>query len=222
MKLHLLHGAAINNSRTKLTSLRGGFDPNNVIVFETGTQISEILGAFLTSSLFPEEKLFILENPPEDFVPTTNYQLQTTLILWFDHEISEKKPVFSWVKKEGEVLYFPEGKEISVFPLLDYLATSDKRVFLEAEKLKTAGFDIHYLITMVFYLLRSLIATPKNAPQFVRDKLERQRKRFDKAMITKLYRDILEIDFKIKSGLLEKEQAEFLLVSKFINLSSYP
>ena len=121
-----------------------------------------------------------------------------------------------WVKKNGQILFFPEGKEVSVFPLLDHLANGDKKAFLEIKKLKNGGFDIFYIITMVFYLLRNLVSTPKTAPQFVKDKLVRQRKNFSLERLTNLYKEILEIDFKIKSGLLEKDQAEFLLVNKFI------
>ena len=133
-----------------------------------------------------------------------------TLVLWFDHEVDIKKwPGFA-------PLFFPDAKAISVFPFLDYLAAKDKRAFLEIEKLKTAGFDIHYLLTMAFYLLRSLAVTPKNAPDFVRKKLARQRTRFSMEDVKNLYKDLLEIDFKIKSGLLEQSQAEFLLVNKFL------
>lgn len=212
----LLHGAAINNSRSKLSEIRQKFDINNVVIFDSGSDISQILGNLITTSLLPEEKLFILENPDETF---TNYSLipdNYILVFWFDHELSEKKPILDYVKKNGQVLFFPENKEVSVFPFLDYLANKDSKAFLEIQKLKKSGFDIFYLITMTFYLLRNLTTTPKTAPQFVREKLERQRKNFDLEKITKLYKNVLEIDFKLKSGLLEKPQAEFLLASKFI------
>lgn len=215
MRLLLLHGPGINSSRLKLVNIKREFDTNNIVVFDGESDIQTILGSLMTPSLLPKEQLIVLENPPENFIPPTNYQLPATLLLWFDHEVSEKKPVMEWVRKNGQIFYFPESKEVSVFQFLDYLTAGDKKVFLEMNKLKKANFDIHYLITMVFYLLRNLVVTPKNAPQFVRDKLQRQRKNFDLGKITKLYKDILEIDFKIKSGLLEKEQAEFSLVNLF-------
>lgn len=214
MRLHLLHGPAIASSRKKLIEIKQKFDPNNVVVFEEGSNIKDIADNLVSTSIFTDERLVILENPDENL--TFGFFDSLTLVLWFDHEVSEKKPIFEWVKKEeGEILYFPEAREIPVFPFLDHLAAGRKEAFLEIDKLKKAGFDIHYLITMVFYLLRNLVITPKNAPQFVRDKLIRQRERFDKEMIAKLYKDILEIDFKIKSGLLEKAQAEFSLVNLF-------
>src|SRR3989344_761329 len=213
MKPLLLHGSAKIASRKKLLEVKQKFDQNNVVVFEQGSDLQTVLGNLATPSLFSQPQLTILENPPQDF---TNYTLNpnpSTLILWFDHQIPEKKPIMEWIKKNGQVLFFPESREISVFPFLDYLATKDNKAFLEIDKLKTAGFDIHYFITMVFYLLRNLVATPKTAKLFMREKLERQRRNFNLEKITNLYNDILEIDFKIKSGLLEKDQAEFLLVN---------
>lgn len=215
MKLLLLHGPAINSSRTKLISIKKGFDPQDVVVFEEGFDVSQALGSLTTLPLLSNERLIILENPPEDFTNYTLSPIPSTLILWFDHEVSEKKPTLEWVKKNGQILYFPEAREVSVFPFLDYLVTADKKAFLEMEKLIRSGFDIHYLITMVFYLLRNLISTPKKAPEFVKKKLAKQRARLNLADIKNLYKDILEIDFKIKSGLLEKSQAEFLLVNLF-------
>lgn len=216
MKPLLLHGPAKTASRKVLIEFKQKFDQNNVVVFEEGSNLQRVLDTLSVSSLFPDQQLIILENPLEDFTNYTLHPTSHTLILWFDHEVNSKKPILESVKKvKGEIIFFPEAKEMSVFPFLDYLAAKDKKAFLELSKLKIAGFDIQYFLTMVFYLLRNLVATPKNAPEFVRNKLQRQRKNFPLDKVTKLYKEILEIDFKIKSGLLEKEQAEFLLVNKF-------
>lgn len=224
MKLQLLHGPAISSSRAKLIQIKKEFDPNSVVTFEKGAEVSDIVNNLSSSSLFSEDRLVILENPSEDLFLALPLTLASrsepypfTLILWFDHELSEKKPVMEWIRREkGEVFFFPEAREASVFPFLDFLAAGDKKAFLELEKLKRANFEIQYFITMVFYLLRNLAITPKNAPPFVKQKLERQRKRFSLADLRNLYKDVIEIDFKIKSGLLEINHAEFLLVNKFI------
>ena len=206
----LLHGSAKSASRKKLIELKQKFDPNNVVVFEEGSDLQTIKTALFSQSLFTEQQLIIFENPVEEIslyqLPTTNYQL----ILWFDHEIDPKK------YQAFEISFFPEAKEVSVFPFLDLLAAKDHRAFLEIEKLRAGGFDIYYILTMVFYLLRSLAVTPRKAPDFVRKKLDRQREEFKAERITKLYKEMLEIDFKIKSGYLEKNHAEFLLVNKFL------
>ena len=218
MKLLLLHGAAKASSRKKLIEIKQKFDPNNVVVFEEGSTTKDIIDNLMSTSLFGNERLVVLENPDDaDFLPTTTYHLPPTLLLWFDHEVGGKKPIMELVNKaKGEILYFPESKEISVFPFLDLLAQGNMKAFLEIKKLKDTGYDIFYFNIMVIYLLRNLINTPRNASHSVADKLRRQRVRLNQKRVINLYKDILEIDFKLKSGLIEKDQAEFMLVNKFL------
>lgn len=203
MKVVLLHGPAINASRAKLSEIKNKFDLNNVLVFEKGADEKDVSAAMQTTSLFGDDKLIIWENPPENFFPTAS------VILWFDHEIDTKK------YPKAEVYFFPEAKEISVFPFLDFLGSKDKRAFLELEKLKKE-YDSQYLITMILYLLRNLIATPKGAKDFVKNKNARMRKNFSRDELINMYQFVLNTDFKIKSGLLEEKQAEFSLVQRFI------
>ena len=209
MKVVLLHGPAISSSRGKLIDIKKKFDPNNVVTFEDGVSVSDILASLQSVPMFGEERLIIVENPTDFELSAISYQLSATLFLWFDHEIDPKK----W--PEAEIFFFPEAREVSVFPFLDLLATKNKNAFLEIEKLKNANFDIFYFNTMVFYLLRNLIVSPKAAPQFVKDKLKKQRQNFTSKEIVNLYKEILEIEFKLKSGLLDNKQAEFYLVNKF-------
>lgn len=216
MKLLLLHGPAKVASRKKLIEVKQKFDSNNVVVFEEGSNSKDIIDNLMASSLFSDERLVILENPPEDFGPDSSLiTSHLSLVLWFDHEVKNKSLLEKIKDLRGEVLFFPEAKEITIFPFLDMLANGEKGAFLELRKLKDRGFDIQYFIIMVFYLLRNLTVTPKTAPQFVRDKLIRQRKNFSKAKIAYLYKEFLEIDFKIKSGLLDITHAEFSLIYLF-------
>ena len=215
MRQMLLHGASKAVSRKKLLEIKQKFDTNNVVVFEEGSDLQSVLGNLVTPSLFSDQQLIILENPPEDFINFPLSPSPLTLVFWFDHEVGEKKPIMEWAKINGQIFFFPEAKEASVFLFLDYLVNQDKKAFLELDKLKRVGLDTQYFITMVFYLLRNLSVTPKNAKPFMKEKLERQRRSFSLEKIISLYKEILEIDFKIKSGLLEKDQAEFLLVNLF-------
>lgn len=216
MKIQLLHGSANAASRRHLIDLKKKFDQSSVIVFETEASIEDVLGSLMTVPLISEERLIVWENPPEDLTFNPFDSSAVTLILWFDHEVSEKKSIMEWVKKsKGQVWYFPENKEITVFPFLDLLALSDKKAYLEIDKLKKGGVNIFYLITMIYYLLRNLMVTPKNAPDFVRKKLIKQRKNFDIEKVKNLYKNILETEFKLKMGLLEDEQAKFSLVDLF-------
>lgn len=213
MKLLLLHGAGITSSRKKLVSIKEKFTPNDVMVFEKGTDTGEILSHMRTVSMFDENRLIVLENPPEDLISQLSIvSSQLSIVLWFDHEL-KKLPE---KRSDVEIYFFPEAKEISVFPFLDMLANKNPKAFVELEKLKKGGFEIQYILTMVFYLLRSLAVTPKNAPEFVKKKVAKQRESFSLEKVKNLYKFVIETDFKIKKGLMEINQAEFLLVNKFL------
>ncbi len=211
MKLLVLHGSAQVASRKKLNEIKQKFAPNNVVVFEKGADLKDIQGVLSTQSLFEEERLVVLEDPSDTFDSLIiNHQSSITVVLWFDHEVK--------TKYEGEVLFFPEDKEVSVFPWLDLLGNRDKRAYLELDKLKRAGYDSQYFIIMIFYLLRNLVATPRKAHDFVKRKNDKMRGNFSSGELINLYKFVLETDFKIKKGLLDSHQADYLLVAQFGNL----
>ncbi len=216
--LLLLHGVATNASRSKLLNIRQKFDQSNVLVFEKSADVQSILASIATPSLLSNEQLIILENPPED-LELSLVSSNLSLVIWFDKELSEKSKMLQFIKEnKGEIFYFPPEKELTIFPFLDLLANRNPKAFLELKNLQKTHekfSDNQYLFTMVFYLLRSLITTPKTAPSFVKQKLEKQRKNFTQEELVNLYRFILETDYKIKSGLIENPQAQFLIVNKF-------
>lgn len=210
MRLLVLHGPAINSSRQKLLEIKKGFNPDNITVFEKTANKEDILASLQTESLFEGEQLIVLENPISFDLSLVTSHPSLTLVLWFDKEIDTKK------FREIEILFFPEGKEISIFPFLRMLGTKDKKAYLELNKLKIAGFESQYFITMILYLLRNLIATPKKAADFVKQNNIRMRKNFTNDDLVNLYKRVLEIDFKIKNGLMEASQADHSLVSNFL------
>src|SRR5689334_16974281 len=135
MKLRLLHGPAQISSRSKLLEIKKSFSSDDIVIFTEGANLQDILGTISTPSLLSTNQLIILENPPEDLVLGNINDL--TLVLWFDHEVSTKKPILEAIKKnKGEILFFPAEKEASIFPLLDLLANRDKKAFLELSKLQ--------------------------------------------------------------------------------------
>ena len=91
------------------------------------------------------------------------------------------------------------------------------QAFIELNKTRPDGSDTQYLLTMIFYLLRSLAVPPKNAPPFVKQKIAKQRSNFTDEELVDLYKYVLENDYKIKMGLIEPTQAEFNIISKFVN-----
>ncbi len=217
----MLHGQGIVSSRNKLAEIKKTLASNaEVEVLDGGSNLEQILSALSNSSLFSEQRAVILENSPQDLSLESLDNPNLTLVLWFNNELDQRKKLFKELKSlDAQILFFPESKEVSVFPFLDLLANSNPNVYLELEKLKKSGFDIFYLITMVFYLLRGLIYLPPSSPSFVKQKNANLRKKFSDEKIKNLYRQVLELDFKLKSGLIEKSQAEVLLIRQFSNLA---
>lgn len=207
MKLLLLHGPAIISSRKHLTEIKSKFDSNNVVLFDKGDDIKDVINSLTTPSLLNNDQLVVWENPSEEFTPYPLYPIPCTLLLWFDHEVDIKKyPNF-------QSFFFPESKEVSIFPLLDSLGSKDKKAFMEIDKFKK--LDNQYLITMIFYLLRNLVATPKKAADFVKRKNQKMRENFSEEELVNLYKYVLDLDFKIKSGLIEENLLKFLIIKKF-------
>lgn len=210
LKLLLLHGPAIEASRKKLIEIKKEFNPDSVVTLEKGTSVGEVLENIQTVSMFGDERLVILENPQE--IPPLTLDSNVTLVFWFDREVDPDK-----IGVDTQVFFFPEAKEVSVFPFLRLLGGRKKEAFTEMQKLKNAGFESQYFMTMILYLLRNLVSTPKKAAEFVRRNNEIMRKNFTKEELVNLYKSILETDFKIKKGLMEETQAEHSLVSRFLN-----
>lgn len=214
MKLLLLHGPAITESRKKLSEIKKNFLPDNIYVFEEVSQriIDENVNSL---SLFSGERLFIFENWDEGIDLKINSQSDLTIVFWFDASLNEKDKILQFVKgNKGQVIFFPTEKEVTAFPFLDALGYKDKKAFIELQKLKNAGLDTQYIITMIYYLLRSLAVDNKKSPPFVKNKIIMQRQNFSD--VSKLYKFVLETDYKIKNGLIDINQAEFYLVYRFI------
>lgn len=225
MKPLLLHGSAIVSSRNKLVDLKKAFQEGEVITWDGGSSFEEMVAWALTVPLFSPDRLLLLENPPDNFDPDSLSQTPgLTVIVWFGKEVDGRSKLLKWFEKNGQVLHFPEAKELSAFPLLDLLAAKEREAFVKLHELESNSkssqvkFDVYYLINMTYYLLHSLVATPKNVPVFVRQKLQRQRRGYTQADLANLYQSVLQIEFKLKQGLIEESQAKFLLVNQFTDL----
>lgn len=214
--LVLLHGPANVASRSYLANFKTKFVSVDIVVFEKGANVEDIKTSLQSISFLSAERLIVIENPSESFSIEGLVDSSVTAIIWFDHEIKKEKQILQYIQENGEVVYFSESKEVTVFSFLDLLGAKNNKAFVELQRLKKAGFDTVYLITMILYLLRSLSVEKGNAPRFVQEKIERQKKNFSQAEIIRLYEQVLCLDYKVKTGEIEKDQAEFSLVSEFM------
>ncbi len=218
MKLLLLHGPGIINSRKQLNIIKQQFEQDAISIWEDKFNVQDLASDLLTPSLFITKRLVVIENPQADIdleqLPNVE---ELTLVFWFEKELTPKSKIIAFFKShQGEIKYFPEKQESSIFPFLDSLGNRDKTAFIELAKLKKQNIEFQYLITMVYYLLRNLINIPVNSPPFVRKKLESQKRNFSDLELVDLYRFILQIDFKFKSGLIDKDQSEYAMVKQFL------
>lgn len=215
MKLILLHGNFQDALLKKLSQIRKSFDPLSI------TEISEVGAGFSFSSpgLFFEKRLIIIENPDIKIVEKVLLEKDpdSTILLKFSKPLEKSSVVLKRVlDSKGEVLNFDVTNQTSIFPLLDMLGTKNKNTFKEFEKNYTQ-FDGQYLLTMLAYFLRRMVQKPKSASDFMRQKIESQKRNFDLKKIKDLYKEIIETDFKIKQGLIEEKLGVTLLVQKIMN-----
>jgi len=214
MKLILIHGSLQDSALKKVSALKKDYDPLSVT--EIGTADS---GFNLASpGLFSETRLVILENPDLKTVEKAAKQTDPnlTVLIKFNKSLEKASPILKKIlQAKGEVYEFNENNQTSIFPLLDMLGTKNKNSFKEFEK-NYAEFGGQYLLTMLAYFLRRMIQKPKSGSDFMRQKIESQKRNFPQNQIVKLYREIIKTDFKIKQGLVEEHLGVTMLVQKIL------
>jgi len=208
MKLILLHGNFQDALLKKVTQIKRGFDPLSI------TENLEI-----SPSLFSEKRLVILENPDIKMVEKAAFEKDPdlTILIKFNKSLEKSSPILKKViETAGEILSFEETAQSNIFPWLDMLGTKQKNAFKEFEK-NYSEFGGQYLLTMLAYFLRRMVAKPKSSSDFMRQKIESQKRNFNLEKIKDLYREIIETDFRIKQGLVEEKLGVTLLVQKILD-----
>lgn len=214
MKLILIHGSLQTAVLNKLSQIKKDFDALAI------TEVSDANFNFSSSSgLFSDKRLIILENP--DLKTIEKVLIETdpdlTVVAKFSKTLEKSSPILKKLTgSDAEIITFDETNQISIFPWLDMLGTKNKNSLKEFEK-NYSEFGGQYLLIMLSYFLRRMIQKPKSSSDFMRQKIESQKKNFPIETIKSLYKEIIETDFKIKQGLIEEKLALTLLVGKILN-----
>ena len=201
----------------KLTLIKRNFDPQEITdlagkIFSQ-KEIDLLSGQ---SSLFSEKRLIIIDNPAEFSFEKLNGDENLSLILKFSKTLPSSSLIIkNSLKYSPQITAFPEEKEQTIFPFLDNLAEKNPKGLLSLEALMRE-YGSQYLLTMIAFLLRRFVVTPKKLPEFVLKKIANQRKNFSPERIKELYLKTIETDFKIKSGILEEAMAVKLLTQEFL------
>lgn len=215
MKLILVHGNFQSGVLKKVAEIKTGFDSLSITEsFEDGPGFN-----FSSPSLFSDKRLVILENPDikilEESLSQANPSL--TVLVKFSKALEKSSAVLKKViEAKGEVFIFEESSQTSIFPFLDMLGNLNSRAYMELEKNYTE-FGGQYILSMLAYFLRRMVQKPKTASGFMRQKIEAQKKNFSSGKIVRLYKEVIETDFKIKQGLIEEKMGVTLLVQKIMN-----
>lgn len=218
MRIVLLYGSAVKALFKRLDLIKKDFDSLQIKQYEFKEVAPQQLNLeFFSNSLFSTKRLLIINNVDPGWEADLDGGEDLTVILTsYKDLLATAKLIKSVKSSKGEVLQFSEEKEVSVFPFLDMLADKKNQAVIEFEKLYEE-FGGQYLLTMMFFQLRRLMQSNSKLPPFVIKKIERQRKDFPKERVRGLYKELLEMDYKIKSGLTEERVGVSLVVQSFIN-----
>lgn len=217
MKIYLIHGRALVSINNKVRQLKESFSGLEITEF-SGRQNTffQILPDISTGGLFSEKRLVILEEFNDIEAGKLPEEENLTLILKFLKTLPANTKLYKDLKeKKVEIVELSEKDEVSIFPFLDKLAEKNQSALKELD-LFLDSFGGQYVLTMLTFLLRRFILIPKNLPQFVVQKIQRQSKYFTLERIEELYKEVLETDYKIKSGLINEKIGVTLLVQKFL------
>lgn len=215
MKLILIYGSFQDAVLKKVSEVKKKIDPLSISEISEGASRFD----FASPSLFSDKRLIILENPDIEIVEQaiSHDDADLTILIKFSKALEKSSLVLKKVLElKGEVLSFDETSQISIFPFLDMLGNLNRRVFIEFEK-NYNEMGGQYILTMLAYFLRRMVQKPKSGSDFMRQKIETQKRNFNLGRIEKLYREIIETDFKIKQGLTEERFAVTQLVQKILN-----
>lgn len=218
MSIVLIHGNAVIAKLNKISAFKKDFDPLSISEFN-GKSLSllQVLPEISTGGLFTEKRLVVLE----DFENDLNLDIipddeSLTVILKFSKPLPANSKILKQANlKKITIFNLTEKDETSIFPFLDNLSEKKKTALKDLDPL-LSELGGQYLLTMIFYMLRRLITTPKNLPPFVIKKIESQKRNFSIDKVIDLYKEGLETDLKIKSGLIDEKTGLTLLVNKII------
>lgn len=217
MNLIIIHGNGLSAISNKLVSIKKGFESLDILTINAQEKsLNAALMEILTGQLFSQKRLVVLEDFEDFDLDKLPDGEDITIVFRINEALDTNSPLLkSAGKHKTQIFQYSEKDETSIFPFLDNLAEKKAQVFVDLEKYLNE-WGGQYVLTMIFYLLRRMVIPAKKLPEFVAKKIERQKKNFSLERMNQLYKDAIETDFKIKSGLIEEKTAIVMLVNNII------
>lgn len=208
----IIHGEDQVASKNKLQDIKDKYQGKDIITLDgKSVTLTDLKQALEAHSLFLLEKLVIIDNlltrkPSKDKDELINYLTKNMFDV--DFILSEDKEATSAVLKKvikAQVYHFkPAG---NIFKFVDNLQPEGgkKLVPILHELLKTESPEV--IFVMIIRQLRYLLLAKDRSDDYLKDlqpwqkaKFMRQAGYFGEAQILLLYRKLLDIDYKIKTG----------------------
>ncbi|MFH0937237.1 MAG: hypothetical protein V1808_03005 [Candidatus Daviesbacteria bacterium] len=223
MKIILLLGAGETAKRNQALKIKKEFSPDDISTIDLKEQSEKDLEMALSStSLFGSgQRLVIVENVPDklDLENIKSADDNVTLLLLADTPRADCS-LLKIAKKLKATIYSFEGeKELTAFPFIDNLIEGKKTAFLELEKL-LAEYGGMYVLAMIYYLLRRNLL-PSPASSFMKEKIGRQKRKYNLEDFEVFYKTALETEFYIKSGFTDEKMGLVTLTQKIIGQEQY-
>lgn len=210
--LILIHGDDIVSSRKAIDTEKAKYEDSETIYIDIAkTDISEILTACESPSLFSNSRTIIIENLFSSGLNKTKEKI----LIYINTQKTEYQ-IIIWEKTEikSEVIkkYLNKAKVITcqppllLFKFLDTLGENTDNVITLFHRLLEQREE-ELVFTMLFRQFRYLIIAKdlkerglKDMSAWQRVKFINQARLFDKDKLIKSYRNLLSIDYNIKTG----------------------
>lgn len=216
MNVYILTGPGEVGKRQHLLQIKRQFDKTAITEYDLKTHdLTTVKDALLSTPLFTNTKLVILENPPAALnLAEFTFFYQLTLVVLIQ-QLPVSSSLFKSAKEvKAKFIDFAPQKELSSFPFIDALIEKKGTALFELMKL-LEQYGAMYVFSMIYYLLRrNILPLPKN--NFTSKKIAVQKRKYKLTDFTIMYQKTLETEYKIKSGLISDTLGLTRLVQSYI------
>jgi len=232
----ILHGENTLASRNRFVLLKSEAQDADIISLEgKGLRLPTVEEALMTTSLFNQKRLVVIENlfsnlrtgktKDEVVLFLSDPSLPSDVLIWEGKSVG---PSLLKIKKIKQVVIESFDLPKTIFRFTDALTpgSTGEALYYFAETLKTTAVEVIFAMLIRQFRLMTALSLRSEIPELTKmnpwqkSKLSRQEKQYTSKRLIQLYKDLMIIDFQVKTGrtpfVLTKHIEQFI-----INLSSY-
>lgn len=183
----LLHGENVTASRKRLSEIKDNFDGEVVY--------ADLNSSLESSSLFFSKRLLILENVLGVKLPEID---NDNLVFWEGKKLSATQ-ITSFLKKYPKANVEEFKIDPVVFKFVESIGPGNQKVMMPLWKKYMATEEPEIAMTMIVRQIKLMLVNENMAP-WQKERLARQASLFGEERLKKMLGELLEIDYKNKSG----------------------